>query len=99
MTTCAINTAYKVTSGRSYPMGASLAKSGLGCNFALFSAHATKVELCLFSGDGKYELQRIELPEFTDDVWHGFVEGIAEGCLYGYRVHGPFEPHNGHRFN
>jgi isoamylase len=99
MTTGVINTVYKVTSGRSYPMGASLAKNGLGCNFALFSAHATKVELCLFSSDGKCELQRIELPEFTDDVWHGFVEGIVEGCLYGYRVHGPFEPHNGHRFN
>jgi glycogen operon protein len=80
-------------------MGATLAKSGKGCNFALFSAHATKVELCLFSNDGITELQRIELPEFTDDIWHGFVDGITEGCLYGYRVYGPFEPHNGHRFN
>jgi len=90
---------HQVSSGRSYPMGATLAKNGKGCNFALFSAHATKVELCLFSSDGENELQRIQLPEFTDDVWHGFIENINEGCLYGYRVHGPFEPHNGHRFN
>jgi isoamylase len=94
-----INTVNKVTSGRSYPMGASLSKNGKGCNFALFSAHATKVELCLFSSDGMNELQRIKLPEFTDDVWHGYIDGITEGCLYGYRVYGPFEPHNGHRFN
>ncbi|MEH6385559.1 MAG: glycogen debranching protein GlgX [Colwellia sp.] len=99
MTGLGISVGKNVTSGRSYPMGASLAKHGKGCNFALFSAHATKVELCVFSTDGKTELQRIELPEFTDDVWHGFVEGITEGCLYGYRVYGPFEPHNGHRFN
>jgi isoamylase len=99
MTGLGISEGKNVTSGRSYPMGASLAKHGKGCNFALFSAHATKVELCVFSTDGKTELQRIELPEFTDDVWHGFVEGITEGCLYGYRVYGPFEPHNGHRFN
>jgi len=99
MTTGLITTVNNVTSGRSYPMGATLAKNGKGCNFALFSAHATKVELCLFAIDGTTELQRIELPEFTDDVWHGFVENITEGCLYGYRVYGPFEPHNGHRFN
>ena len=99
MTLSSLTRVNNVTSGRSYPMGATLAKNGKGCNFALFSAHATKVELCLFSKDGKTEIQRIELPEFTDDVWHGFVEDITEGCLYGYRVYGPFEPHNGHRFN
>ena len=90
---------FVVSSGRSYPMGATLAKGGIGCNFALFSAHATKVELCLFSNDGNTEIQRITLPEFTDDVWHGFVEGITQGCMYGYRVYGPFSPHEGHRFN
>lgn len=88
---------YQVTSGRSYPMGATVKSDGI--NFALFSVHAEKVELCIFDKTGKQELERIELPEFTDDVWHGFVHDLPEGTLYGYRVYGPFEPHNGHRFN
>lgn len=70
-----------------------------GCNFALFSAHATKVELCLFDEKGRRETARIALPEYTDQVWHGYVEDIQPGQLYGYRVHGPYEPENGHRFN
>jgi isoamylase len=70
-----------------------------GVNFALFSAHATKVELCLFDGAGKEELQRIELPEFTDEIWHGYVKGLRPGTVYGYRVYGPYEPERGHRFN
>ena len=87
----------RVNSGRSYPVGATVHKHGV--NFALFSANAEKVELCLFDASGKNEIQRIELPEFTDEVWHGSVEGLPEGALYGYRVYGPFAPHEGHRFN
>lgn len=87
----------KVSSGRSYPLGATV--SIKGTNFAIFSANAEKVELCLFDASGENEIQRISLPEFTDDIWHGFVEDLPEGALYGYRVHGPFTPHDGHRFN
>ena len=72
---------------------------GRGVNFALYSKHAARVELCLFSDDGKTELQRITLPEKTGDVWHGYVPGLKAGQVYGYRVDGPYEPHNGHRFN
>ncbi len=87
----------RVREGLPYPLGASW--DGLGVNFAIFSAHATKVELCLFSEDGLEELERIELPEFTDEVWHGYLPDSRPGQLYGYRVHGPYEPENGHRFN
>ncbi|MBV9782397.1 MAG: glycogen debranching protein GlgX [Acidisphaera sp.] len=72
---------------------------GLGVNFALFSAHATKVELCLFDADGKQELERISLPEYTDEVWHGYLPDARPGQVYAYRVHGPYEPEAGHRFN
>jgi glycogen operon protein len=68
-------------------------------NFALFSANATKVELCLFDDHGEKEVERIELPEFTDEVWHGFLPDAEWGTIYGYRVHGPYEPENGHRYN
>lgn len=88
---------YQITSGRSYPLGATVTKTGV--NVALFSANATKVELCLFDQSGKQEIARISLPEFTDEVWHGHIEGLTAGCLYGYRVHGAFDPHQGHRFN
>jgi isoamylase len=83
--------------GLPHPLGATW--DGLGVNFALFSAHATKVELCLFDDDGKRELERIELPEFTDEVWHGYLPDARPGTVYGYRVHGPYEPTQGHRFN
>ena len=72
---------------------------GLGVNFSLFSAHATKVELCLFDAEGKKELERIELPEYTNEVWHGYLPDARPGTMYGYRVHGPYEPTAGHRFN
>jgi glycogen operon protein len=72
---------------------------GLGVNFALFSANATKVELCLFDDEGKTELERIELPEYTDEVFHGYLPDARPGTVYGYRVHGPYEPDAGHRFN
>ncbi len=70
-----------------------------GTNFALFSAHAERVELCLFSDDGRQEIERIELPEYTNEIWHGYIPGLKAGSLYGYRVDGPYEPENGHRFN
>lgn len=83
--------------GTAFPQGASW--DGKGTNFTLFSAHATKVELCLFDKDGKTETDRITLPEFTDEIWHGYLPDIKPGILYGYRVHGPYEPQNGYRFN
>ena len=83
--------------GAPYPLGATW--DGRGTNFALFSAHATKVELCLFDRDGKRETQRVALPERTDDVWHVYLTHVTPGQLYGYRVHGPYEPAAGHRFN
>lgn len=70
-----------------------------GVNFALFSKHATKVELCLFAEDGVTEIARIVLPARTGDVWHGHVAGLKPGQVYGYRVHGPYDPAQGHRFN
>jgi isoamylase len=72
---------------------------GLGVNFALFSANATKVELCLFDPSGAHEVQRIELPEYTDEVWHGYLPDAGPGTVYAYRVHGPYQPEAGHRFN
>ena len=84
--------------GRPYPLGATW--DGLGVNFAIFSEHAERVELCLFdSPDATAESRRVELPEQTDQVWHGYLPGIRPGQLYGYRVHGPYEPAEGHRFN
>jgi len=87
----------RVTEGRPFPLGATW--DGLGVNFALFSAYATKVELCLFDARGERELERIELPEFTDEVWHGYLPDARPGTIYAYRVHGPYEPNAGHRFN
>jgi glycogen operon protein len=72
---------------------------GRGVNFALFSAHAEKVELCLFDRNGMRETDRIQLPEYTDDVWHGYLPDVRPGQLYGYRVHGPYDPQHGLRFN
>lgn len=87
----------RVREGRPYPLGATW--DGLGVNFALFSAHATRVELCLFDQDGQREIERIDLPEYTDEVWHGYLPDARPGTIYGYRVHGPYEPKEGHRFN
>jgi isoamylase len=87
----------RLREGRPFPLGATW--TGLGVNFALFAASATKVELCLFDESGEREVERIELPEFTDEVWHGFLSDGRPGSFYGYRVHGPYDPGNGHRFN
>ena len=86
-----------IREGKPFPLGATW--DGLGVNFALFSAHATKVELCLFDESGETEIERVELPEFTDEVWHGYLPTALPGTVYGYRVHGPYEPDAGHRFN
>ena len=86
-----------IAEGLPFPLGASW--DGAGANFALFSANATKVELCLFDEAGQRELERIELPEYTDEVWHVYVPDLKPGTVYGYRVHGPYEPESGHRFN
>jgi glycogen operon protein len=72
---------------------------GRGTNFALFSSSAEKVELCLFDDTGRHETDRIALPERTDDVWHVYLPYAEPGQLYGYRVHGPYDPEAGFRFN
>ena len=84
--------------GRPYPLGATW--DGAGVNFALFSETATKVELCLFdSADATKDAKCIPLNEHTDQVWHGRLPNVLPGQLYGYRVHGPYDPAKGHRFN
>ncbi len=90
-------TDFIIKEGRPYPIGAHW--DGKGTNFALFSAHATKVELCLFNQSGSKETDRITLPEYTNEIWHGYIEGVHPGMLYGYRVYGPYAPEEGHRFN
>src|SRR5262250_478977 len=87
----------RLTGGTFSRLGASW--DGRGTNFALFSANAEKVELCLFDNQGRRELERIELPERTEDIWHGYLNDVTPGQLYGYRVYGPYEPERGHRFN
>jgi len=87
----------RLEAGEPYPLGATW--TGDGVNFAVFSAHATRVELCLFDSSGRNELSRVDLPEFTDEVWHGYLPGGEPGLVYGYRVHGPYLPEEGHRFN
>ena len=72
---------------------------GEGTNFALFSGSAQRVELCLYDDSGMNEVNRIDLGDYTNEVWHGYMPGVKPGTRYGYRVHGPFEPENGHRFN
>jgi len=88
----------RVWPGRPYPLGATW--DGAGVNFALFSENASKVELCLFdSADDTVESRRIVLGEYTDQVWHAYLPDVQPGQLYGYRVDGPYEPTQGHRFN
>ena len=88
---------YRICSGAPYPLGVTW--DGRGANFALFSDNAERVELCLFDTAGERETARIELPEYTDEIWHGYVSGVVPGQLYGYRVYGPYAPERGHRFN
>ena len=87
----------QMTRGKPSPLGAHF--DGEGVNFAVFSAHADKVELCLFDETGAKELQRLALPERQGDIWHGYVSGLKPGTVYGFRVHGAYAPEQGHRFN
>ncbi|HKD10368.1 MAG TPA: glycogen debranching protein GlgX [Bryobacteraceae bacterium] len=87
----------RVKEGSPHPRGATW--DGAGTNFSVFSAHATKVEVCIFDSSGEREEQRIPLPEYTDQIWHGYLPAVPPGTPYGYRVHGPYEPDAGHRFN
>lgn len=84
--------------GRPYPLGATLAEEG-GVNFALVAPHAEAVELCLFDPSGRHEQQRLRLPACTNGCWHGRLPSAGPGLVYGYRVHGPWAPHLGQRFN
>jgi len=87
----------RIKEGLPYSLGATW--NGKGTNFAIFSANATKAEVCLFDEHGERELERIELPEYTDEIWHGYLPEVHPGMIYGYRMHGPYEPEAGHRFN
>ena len=89
--------ARRVLPGEPAPLGATW--DGQGTNFAIFSAHAERVELCLFHPNDFTEVERITLPEYTNEIWHGYLPEVGPGTLYGYRVHGPYDPENGHRFN
>lgn len=86
----------QVWPGNPYPLGATW--DGAGVNFSIFSENAESVELCLFDEAGK-ETRRIKMPEQTDQVWHVYLPDLRPGHLYGYRVYGPYDPENGHRFN
>lgn len=83
--------------GRAFPLGAT--PEGDGVNFAVFSAHAERIELCLFSDDGRRERVRLPMLEGDGHVWHLHVAGLMPGARYGYRAHGPYRPEEGHRFN
>ncbi|HET9018143.1 MAG TPA: glycogen debranching enzyme GlgX, partial [Acetobacteraceae bacterium] len=86
----------QVSEGAPEPLGAT--PDAAGTNFAVFSAHATRIEVCLFDGAEDREVARIALPGRTGDVWHGHIAGVAAGARYGLRAHGPYAPQDGHRF-
>ncbi len=96
MPTCGADFAALET-GRPWPLGASV--DGQGVNFAVFSAHATQLELCVYDHAGEVELARWPLPGHTGDIWHGRLPGAGAGLVYGLRAHGPWRPDRGHRFN
>ncbi|GAB3550107.1 glycogen debranching protein GlgX [Noviherbaspirillum agri] len=87
----------RLLTGRPFPLGATY--DGQGVNFAVFSANATRVDLCIFDAAGRKEVGRLPLPDCTDEVWHGYLPEAGPGLLYGFRAHGPYDPHRGHRFN
>ncbi len=88
---------WRVLNGSPYPLGPHW--DGRGVNFAVFSAHATAIEICLFDETGRVELERIKLPRYTHQVYHGYIEGLMPGQRYGLRAYGPYQPKQGHRFN
>jgi glycogen operon protein len=92
-----MSSVYRIKEGSPFPRGATW--DGKGTNFSLFSANATKVEVCLFDQTGGREIARVELPEYTDQIFHGYLPDVGPGMFYGYRVHGPYAPEEGHRFN
>jgi isoamylase len=87
----------KLLPGNPSPLGATW--DGLGINFAVFSANANRIDLCLFDPAGRREVTRLTLPECTDEVWHGYLPGARPGVIYGFRAYGPYVPQHGHRFN
>jgi isoamylase len=87
----------RLLGGAPFPLGATW--DGLGTSFAVFSANATRIDLCLFDPSGRREVARLALPEYTDEIWHGYLPDSRPGLIYGYRAHGPYEPQLGHRFN
>ena len=88
---------FDLSAARSDTLGAVADENGT--NFALFSEHATRVELCLYDASGQVETQRLDLPKMEGGIWYGYLPGVGPGQAYGYRVHGPFAPELGHRFN
>ncbi|MFO7189818.1 MAG: glycogen debranching protein GlgX, partial [Pseudomonadota bacterium] len=96
-TRLAVQPVTAVWPGKPYPLGATW--DGEGVNFALFSEHAEKVELCFFDAAGRREVQRITMKERTEQIWHCYLPEARPGLLYGYRVYGPYKPEEGHRFN
>ncbi|WP_295983300.1 glycogen debranching protein GlgX [uncultured Variovorax sp.] len=88
---------FTVLEGTPYPLGSYF--TGDGVNFAVFSAHATQVQVCIFDEAGTTQIGCVTLPEYTDEIWHGHVPGLQPGTRYGLRVHGPYAPEQGHRFN
>lgn len=88
---------FKTTNGKVSPLGSTY--DGKGVNFALFSAHAVKVELCVFDESGSEELERYEITTNDNNIWHIYLEGAAPNLVYGYRVYGPYNPAEGQRFN
>jgi isoamylase len=87
----------RISAGLPYPLGASW--DGDGVNFAVFSANSSRIELCLFSADGRKEIERVDFAEREGDIWHMHLAGLTPGVLYGFRAHGPYAPEEGHRFN
>jgi glycogen operon protein len=92
-----VNSPDRLEPGSPYPLGSTW--DGLGVNFAVFSAHARRIELCVFDRSGRREVARYELPEWTNEVWHGYLPDARPGMLYGFRVDGDYAPERGHRFN
>ena len=93
----AVSGGWSVSPGQPWPMGATPTCDGV--NFAVFSAHAEAMELCLFSEDGRREIARLPFRDRDGDVWHLHVGGLLPGQAYGFRAHGPYRPEEGHRFN
>jgi isoamylase len=91
------HTPSRLLPGQPYPLGATW--DGLGTNFAVFSAHAQRIDLCLFDPSGRREISQLTMPEYTDEVWHGYLPNADPGTVYGYRAYGPYDPQHGHRFN